>query len=236
MLDLGDHRLARSFFRTARTAADETEDRRLRAWVAVREALVPLYFGDPREAASLAGAAADLAGRQPCAAAVMAPVIRARAHARLIAPGQSGRRAALDRARASLDRAHEALSDLPADERADTALGYTERQLYFHTGDVLVGLGDWQGAHRALDRAEQLYARSEVLDCALVSFGQARCLLAADEPDEALARGRDVLVGLPDEHRTAVVLQVARSLGREAAGRDSRLGSLSAYREALRSA
>ena len=48
MLDLGDHRLARSFFRTARTAADETGDRRLRAWVAVREALVPLYYGDLR--------------------------------------------------------------------------------------------------------------------------------------------------------------------------------------------
>src|SRR6266536_1909514 len=63
MIDLGDQRLARSFFRTARTAADETGDRRLRAWVAAREALVPLYYGDPREAAALARAATDMAGR-----------------------------------------------------------------------------------------------------------------------------------------------------------------------------
>ena len=63
MLDIGDHRLARSFFRTARTAADETGDRALRAWVAARESLVPLYYGDPREAAGLAGGATDLAGR-----------------------------------------------------------------------------------------------------------------------------------------------------------------------------
>ena len=63
MLDLGDHRLARSFFRTARTAADETGDRQLRAWVLAREALVPLYYGDPAESAAMAGGAADLAGR-----------------------------------------------------------------------------------------------------------------------------------------------------------------------------
>src|SRR5512139_3439059 len=37
MINLGDHRLARSFFRTARTAADETGDRGLRAWVTTRE-------------------------------------------------------------------------------------------------------------------------------------------------------------------------------------------------------
>ena len=48
MINVGDQRLARSFFRTARTAADETGDRHLRAWVAVREALAPLYLRQPR--------------------------------------------------------------------------------------------------------------------------------------------------------------------------------------------
>jgi hypothetical protein len=63
MTDLGDPRLARSFFRTAQIAMDETGDRGLRAWVAAREALVPLYYGDPGEALTLASSAADLAGR-----------------------------------------------------------------------------------------------------------------------------------------------------------------------------
>ena len=236
MLDLGDHRLARSLFRTARTAADETGDRQLRAWVAVRESLVPLYFGDPREAAELAAEASDLGGRQPGAAAVMAPVVRARAQARLISPGQAGRRAALERARASLDRALDALPDLRDDQRADTALGYTERQLHFHGGDILVALGDWQGAQRAFGRAAELYASTEVLDRALVAFGQARCLLAADEPDQALALGREVLTGLPAEHRTAVIMQVARSFGRDVVRRDERLPALAGYRDALHSA
>ncbi len=79
MINLGDHRLARSFFRTARTAADETGDRQLRAWVTVRESLVPMYYGDPREALHLARKAQDLAYRTPGVAAAMAPAVEARA-------------------------------------------------------------------------------------------------------------------------------------------------------------
>ena len=92
MIDVGDQRLARSFFSTARTAADETGDRQLRAWVAVREALVPLYYGDPAQAAAAARASADLAGQRPCVASAMAPIVEARALARLArARGKGGR-------------------------------------------------------------------------------------------------------------------------------------------------
>ena len=65
MIDVGDQRLARSFFSTARTAADETGDRQLRAWVAVREALVPLYYGDPAQAATAARASATASAGSP---------------------------------------------------------------------------------------------------------------------------------------------------------------------------
>lgn len=261
MLDLGDHRLARSFFRTARTAADETGDRQLRAWVAVREALVPLYYGDPREAQALAGSAADLAGRHLCAAAVMAPVIEARAQARLAAaqprreplnreplnpeahnrPGRHRavlsravlNRAGLNRVRAALDKAADAIADLPPEHRADTALGYTERQLYFHSGDALAVVGDWQGASRAFSLAAQLYPAAEVLDSALVSLGQARCLLDSGEPGQALALGRDTVLGLPAAHRTDVILQVARQLGHAAAERYPSAAGLAEFRDAL---
>jgi tetratricopeptide (TPR) repeat protein len=139
LLDLGDQRLARSFFRTARTATDETGDRRLRAWVAVREALVPLYYGE---------------------AGVMGPVIEARAQARLARlarRSERGLRDCLDQVRAALERSREALSDLSAQETSDTAFGYTERQFYFHAGDALGMLGDHQEAQRAFSRALLLY-------------------------------------------------------------------------------
>jgi tetratricopeptide (TPR) repeat protein len=230
LINRGDPRLARSFFRTARTAVDETGDRGLRAWVAAREALVPLYYGDPGEALALASSAVDLAGRTLCVAGVMAPVVAARAAARM---GGRGRRDALEQARGVLDWAHDVLDDLPACDRADTAFGYTERQLYFHEGDTLVALGDCQGASRAFTHALRGYSPDEFLDRTLIVLGQARCLLEAGEPEQALRLSQDALLGLPREHRPEIVLRAARLLGRSAAARHAGLPALREYREAL---
>src|SRR5690606_19796410 len=104
MIDLGDHREARSFFRTGRLAADETGDRALRAWVTAREALVPLYYGDPREALTLARKSRDLAGQTPCAARTMAPVVEARALARMSAT-TGPRHEVVEQAKKALQRA-----------------------------------------------------------------------------------------------------------------------------------
>ena len=245
MIDAGDHRLARSFFSTARTAADETGDRHLRAWVAVRESLVPLYYGDSAQAAAAARAAADLAGHQPCVAGVMAPVVEARALARLARArsggnmrGDTGGRggaggAEVRRASAALDRAHEALDQLPEEERRDTVYGYTERQLLFHQGDALVTLGDNRGADDAFGQALRLYSPAEFLDRALVTLGQAWCRLQAGEPEEALRLSQDTLLGLPSQHRPGIVLRSARSLGEAVAAKHGDFPAVRDYREAL---
>ena len=237
MIDVGQQRMARSFFRTARTAADETGDRHLRAWVTVREALVPLYYGDPAEACALARAGAGLAGRNVSVAAAMAPVLEARALARVAARrGGSAKLQGLRRVSALLDHAHDALARLPAAERSDTAFGYTERQLLFHEGDTLVTLGHGQGAERALTRALQLYSADEILDRSLATLGLAQCRLEADEPEEALRLSRDTLLGVPREHRSEIMVRAARSLGDTVAGRHGDLGAVREYREALVSA
>jgi tetratricopeptide (TPR) repeat protein len=245
MIDAGDHRLARSFFSTARTAADETGDRHLRAWVAVRESLVPLYYGDAAQAAAAARAAADLAGHQPCVAGVMAPVVEARALARLARArsggnmrGDTGGRggaggAEVRRASAALDRAHETLDQLPEEERRDTVYGYTERQLLFHQGDALVTLGDNRGADDAFGQALRLYAPAEVLDRALVTLGRAWCRLQAGEPEEALRVSQDTLLGLPSQHRPGIVLRSARSLGEAVTAKHGDFPAVRDYREAL---
>ena len=233
MIDIGDQRMARSFFRTARIAADETGDRALRAWVAVREALIPLYYGDPREVITLARTGADLAGRSQCVAGVMAPVAEARALGRLAAQGKSG---VLGRARASLERAADGLDALPAGQRADTAFGYTERQFLFHKGDALVALGDHDGAEAAFGQSLRLYSPTEFLDRSLVLLGQARCRLEADEPEEALRVSRDALLDLPREHRAEIVVHAARALGESVAARHGNGPAVREYREALLSA
>ncbi len=230
MIDIGDQRMARSFFRTARIAADETGDRALRAWVAVREALIPLYYGDPREAISLARTGADLAGRSQCVAGVMAPVAEARALGRLAAQGKTG---VLSRARSALDRAAGGLDALPAGQRADTAFGYTERQFLFHQGDALVALGDHTGAEAAFGQSLRQYSPTEFLDRSLVMLGQARCKLEADEPEEALRVSRNTLLDLPREHRAEIVVQAARALGETVAARHGNVPAVREYREAL---
>ena len=236
MINAGDQRLARSFFRTARTAADDTGDRQLRAWVAVREALVPLYYGDPAEASVLARAGAGLAGRTPCAAGVMAPVLEARALAWAAARREDAGGAALRQARSLLTPAHEALARLPAAERGDTAFGYTQRQLLFHEGDTLVMLGDHQGAEKSFTWSLELYAPDEILDRSLISLGLARCRLEADEPEEALRLGLGTLLAVSPEYRSEIMMRTARSLADTVAVRHGEQRAVREYREALISA
>ena len=234
MMNVGDQRLARSFFRTARTAADETGDRHLRAWVAVREALVPLYYGDPAEASAMARAGAGLAGHSPCVAGVMAPVLEARALAWAAARREdSGTGSAMRRVRTLLGPAHEALARLPATERGDTAFGYTERQLLFHEGDTLVMLGDHLRAEKSFTWSLDLYAPDEVLDRSLISLGLARCRLEADEPEEALRLSLDTLLAVPREYRSEIMMRTARSLGDTVAVRHGEQSAVREYREAL---
>jgi tetratricopeptide (TPR) repeat protein len=145
-----------------------------------------------------------------------------------------GRREALDRARAVFDQAQESLSELPADACADTAFGYTERQLAFHAGDALAALGDGQGGMRSFSRALRLYPPAEFLDRSLVLFGEARSLVEAGEPEQALGIGQQALLGLPREHRTELVLLAARGLGVAVAAQHPSLPALRGYSDALR--
>jgi transcriptional regulator with XRE-family HTH domain len=237
MIDVGDQRLARGFFRTARTAADETGDRHLRAWVLVREALVPLYYGDPREACSMARAGTGLAGHTPSAAGAMGPMLEARAVARgTLRQHDAVKKQALRRVQALICRAHEAQSRLPAAESGDTAFGYTERQLLFHEGDTLVTVGDREGAEKAFTRALDMYSHDEILDRSLVGLGLARCRLEADQPVEALRLSQQTVLGVPPEHRSEIMVRAARSLGDSVAGRHGDLHAVREYRDALMTA
>ncbi|HEY7429912.1 MAG TPA: XRE family transcriptional regulator [Streptosporangiaceae bacterium] len=237
MIDMGDQRLARGFFRTARGAADETGDRHLRAWVLVREALVPLYYGDPREACAMARAGVGLAGGPPSVAGTMGRMVEARSVARNARRHHDMvRTQALRRVQTLLCHAHEAQCRLPADTRGDTAFGYTERQLLFHEGDALVTFGEHHGAEKAFTRALRLYSHDEVLDRSLVELGLARCRLEADEPEEALRLSQDTVLGVPREHRSEILVRAARSLGDCVAGRHGDLHAVREYRDALMTA
>ncbi|MFI6920358.1 helix-turn-helix transcriptional regulator [Nonomuraea spiralis] len=209
MINLGDHRLARSFFRTGRIAADETGDRALRAWITARESLVPLYYGDAREALNLAKKSRDLAGATPCVAQAMAPVVEARALAML--SGTDSKKEVVDQAKRALARARNAFSAMRSDEQEDMAFGYTEKQLYFYQGDVLTKLGQTLEAEVVLDQALGKY-EDHVLDQTLIRLDQAQCRLLEGDIAEALTIGTNALRMLGDEYLTDLIIRPALAL------------------------
>jgi tetratricopeptide (TPR) repeat protein len=209
MIDLGDQRLARSFFRTSRTAADETGDRALRAWVTAREALVPLFFGDPREALNLAKKSRDLAGQTPCAAKAMAPVVEARALSMLANSG--GKKDVVDQAKRALSRARAAFAQMSPAQQEDTVFGYTERQLYFHQGDALTRLGQTIEADLILEQALEKY-EGDLLDQTLIRLDQAQCRLLEGDGEEALKMGMEAVRRVGEGFRTDIILRRAIDL------------------------
>ncbi|MGH3322357.1 MAG: XRE family transcriptional regulator [Streptosporangiaceae bacterium] len=229
MIDLGDPRLSRSFFRTARSAADETGDRGLRAWVAVREAVVPLYYGDPSKAVDLARRAQGLAGTTPCAASAMAPALEARALSRLARLGHTDAAGEAERA---IQRADVAFTRLPEGEQHDTAFGYTSRQLRFHQGNALTHLAS-NKARDVQAEALSLYSSSEALDRTLIRFDEATCYLQDREVEEALRLGRQVLLDTPPGHRTDIVVSRARELAAAVPASCDRLPATRDFREVL---
>jgi hypothetical protein len=230
MINLGDHRLARSFFRTASTAADETGDRALRAWVTVREALVPMYYGDPREALHLARKAQDLAGRNPSVAAAMAPAVEARALGLLALRGRAD---AAPSARRALVRGRSVFEQLSKANTGDLAFGFTERQMAFYEGDTFTNLGDHKSGDEVLSRALTLYAPTDWVDLTLVRLDRATCRLHAGHPEAALDAAEEAILDLPTEHKSDILVHRARQLGAAVAKKHGRLSRLASYYDAL---
>lgn len=233
LLDLGDQRLSRSYFRTAAVAADETGDRALRSWVTARESLVPLFAGDPQQALALARRARDLAGSTPCAARAMAGAVEGRALAELAVAAGSRSSALAGQARSVLEQARAAYENVPADQRADTALGYTERQLNYHTGDALTRLGAEQHARWYLEAALAAYPAEEVVDRALIGLASAECRMHAGEPVEALRLARETVLAVPEDSRCELILARARRLEREIVARHGETRDTRDFHEVL---
>lgn len=230
MINLGDHRLARSFFRTARTAADETGDRQLRAWVTVRESLVPMYYGDPREALHLARKAQDLAGRTPGVAGAMAPAVEARALGML---AMRGRGDAAPSARRALVRGRSVFEQLSKSDTSDLVYGFTERQMAFYEGDTFTSLGDHKHGDEVLSHALTLYSPTDRVDLTLVRLDRAMCRLHAGHPEAALTAGQEAILDLPPDHRSDILVHRARQIGAAVSAKHGEIPALKDFYEAL---
>jgi len=204
LMKLGQIERANVWYGTARMAADDTANLRLRARVRAQHAMLPYYYGNPEQAVLLARAAqAQLPGIADDATA-LAAAAEARALARL---------GDVDGADLALARAVQRTGEL-GDAAGDEAFRFGEKRLLLYQSGVLTNLGRTEAARRVQERALVLYRNSpEVLvDPALIELDAAIGYALDGAVDQACALAVQVLTTLPPEHRTTIVLTRAAAV------------------------
>ncbi|QDN84418.1 helix-turn-helix transcriptional regulator [Streptomyces sp. RLB3-6] len=215
--DLGARKDARAWFATATTAASESGDDQLLAWVLAREAMVPLNYGAPQAASVLAEQARQAAGNRPTAAATLAAAVAARAYALSHQPEQA--RQALAAAEAFMER-------LDAGARADTWLTHGEQKHHVHLSHALTALGDTRRARESQDRALELSAPTSTMTRSLLTIDAAACVHHDGDTEEACRRTVAVLDGLPEAYRAGLVHRRALDLYRSIPAQRHREGAV----------
>lgn len=192
--DVGDARL---WYRTAIHAADDSAEARLRVLVRAQAAMLPYYFGDPRQTVSTAEAALDIPA-PPCPSSALAAAGRARALARI---------GAVEAARAAIGQARR-LFDQGGDADSDTAFRFPAKRLLFYLSGASTWLGDTGEAYRVQDEALELYRLSPAtsIDPALIQLDRSMCLVRERRAIEAAVTAREAMAALPEVQRTEIVL------------------------------
>ncbi|MEU4590773.1 MULTISPECIES: hypothetical protein [Micromonospora] len=197
LMRLGDVDEARLWYRTAIHAADDSSDSRLRVLVRAQAAMLPYYFGDPRQTVVLADAALAVTAT-PSSSAALAAAGRARALARLGSAEQA--RQAIVQARHMFDQV--------GDDDTDTAFRFPMKRMLFYLSGASTWLGDTNEAYRVQDEALRLYGPSPsvAIDPALLALDRSMCLVRDRRTTEAAASARDAVATLPEAQRTEIVL------------------------------
>ncbi|MGW0059852.1 helix-turn-helix domain-containing protein [Streptosporangium sandarakinum] len=196
LMKLGDTRQAHTWYGTARTAADDMGDLRLRALVRAQEAMLPYYYGDLAETVRLAREARTLAGSAPSSPAALGAAAEARALARM------GEHRA---ARVALAEAERIFARMPPEGHDHLAFRFSERRLQFYRIGTLIELGeevDWTPGPSGA------YA----IDPVLILLDRAAHLARGGEVEEACLLAEKALLQVPAEHRTSIVLDRARAV------------------------
>jgi len=207
--DRGDQADAHRWFTTAGKAARESGDRRMTAWVLARHAMVPLNYGAPETAATLAARARREAGGSPTAAAALASAVTARSLAAL--GDHRGARQALNDVRDLAER-------IDGQEATDTWFGYPLQKHHVHLSQAYTLLRDTASAYTAQEDALALTNSPSVMARALLAMDTAACLRADGDPSAAADMAAAVFDRLPGSYRQGLVRSRAESLHRQLDG------------------
>lgn len=201
LMKLGDTRQSHAWFGTARTAADDVGDLRLRALVRAQETMLPYYYGDLTETVRLAREARMLAGSAPSSPAALAAAAEARALARM------GEKKA---ARIALAEAEQIFARMRGNTQDDLAFVFSERRMQFYRTGVLMELGEIDHPPESISQSSSTGFYS--IDPALILLDQAMHMAREGDTDGACQLAERALVQVPPEHRTSIVVSRANAL------------------------
>lgn len=203
LMRLGDVREARSWYRTAIQAADDSGERRLQVLVRAQASMLPYYFGDPRQAVSTADAALAI-GCSPTPSTALAAAAKARAMARV---------GAADAARESIKLARR-LFDEAGDPDSDAAFRFPAKRLLLYLSGALTWLRDTTAAYEVQAEALRLYGPDPAapIDPALINLDRAMCLAIDRRAQEAAVTAREAITYLPWPQRTEIILTKAEGI------------------------
>ena len=195
LMRLGRIADSRAWYGTACLAADDSNNRELRARVRAQEAMLPYYYGNPTEAIRLARDAQDILEGAPRAANALAAAAEARALA------HQGLRpeayAAMHRSRELVARVGE-----PDDNEA---FRFGERRLLFYESSTLSNLGDTKLATETQEKALRLYGDEPgLIDPALIRLDQAQLLARNGDITSANELTHETCNAVPSTHRTLI--------------------------------
>ncbi|MFD1659457.1 hypothetical protein ACFSL4_14895 [Streptomyces caeni] len=203
-MKLGDLTRSRSWYATARYAADDSGNRELRARVRAQAAMLPFYYGPLESAVSLSREARILSRGRPSVTAAFASAAEARALAKL--GDGDGAESALRHAMAAFEQSG------AAGGTANDAFAFPERRLLLYKSGTLTALGRTSQAGRAQEEALSLYPKKTGIDPALLHLEAALCLAQDRSLAEACQLAGATFLRIHPAHRTPIVEERARDI------------------------
>ncbi|MFG2116695.1 XRE family transcriptional regulator [Streptomyces sp. NPDC048718] len=203
LMKLGDLPRSRSWYATARAAADDSGNAELRARARAQAAMLPFYCGPITSAVNLCREARGISGRSRATAThALAAAAEARALAKLGAESEAD---------AALRYAANVFEQFGGDS-GDNAFAFPERRYLLYKSGTLTALGHTREARQAQEQALALYPDKAGIDPALLRLEAAICYARDRSPDEACQLAGTTFSRMDPAHRTPIVEERAREV------------------------
>ncbi|MFE3445465.1 hypothetical protein ACFXNW_20745 [Nocardia sp. NPDC059180] len=226
--DLGQRREAVRWWRTARYAADRSDDLHVMLYVRGRKAIRAIYDGQsPQVIIDDIGKTADLIMAGPAGGRPSLLAARAQSFALL------GR---ADEAEASLAALRDTFAALPSTVTSDHGWhcwAYPEERVRFAESFVYSHLGDTRRAERAQTAALDLYPPNSRRGPVQIELQRALCLVRGGDPSQGTDYATTTLAALPAEYRTRFVMGLGEQVLAAVPPGDRRTSTARELRELL---